>query len=69
METFAKSLPGLVGRQVVDKTDLTGGLLISSLSGNQDRELDRDVPGEGKLLWADIKPDHPLLVRFKSNWG
>ena len=52
METFAKSLSGLVGRQVVDKTDLTG-VYDFKLEWQPDRELDRDVPGREPAAGAD----------------
>jgi uncharacterized protein (TIGR03435 family) len=42
METFAKSLSGLVGRQVVDKTNLMG-VYDFKLEWQPDRDLDPDV--------------------------
>ena len=52
METFAKSLSGLVGRQVVEKTGLTG-VYDFKLEWQPDRELDRDVPGREPAAGAD----------------
>jgi uncharacterized protein (TIGR03435 family) len=60
MDTFARSLSGFVGRQVVDKTGLAG-VYDFKLEWQPDRDLDRDAAG--RELSAPTQDEKPSLFR------
>jgi uncharacterized protein (TIGR03435 family) len=60
MDTFARSLSGFVGRQVVDKTGLAG-VYDFKLEWQPDRDLDRDAAG--REVSAPTQDEKPSLFR------